>query len=174
LNSPTAKKYPLLVCSPHPTWRFHNQFDENKWLSEIPSAKVRKEGYAYEALWMNPKDAAARGIQNGDLVRVFNDRGQGLFGAYVNERTMPGTVRSPDGGYYDPIEPGNPQSLDKGGCMNFLAPHQYQAGGPDFTSDAPSGAPSPTWSAYLVQVEKYTGPTPVPDSASEVRIKEGI
>jgi anaerobic selenocysteine-containing dehydrogenase len=174
LQAPLAKKYTLLVDSPHPTWRFHNQYDENKWLSEIPSAKVRINGYAYEALWMNPKDAAARGIQNGDLVRVFNDRGQALMGAYVNEKMMPGVVRAPDGGFYDPIEPGNPQSLDKGGCMNYLSPHQYQDGGPDFTTDMPGGAPSPTWSAYLVEVEKYTGPQPVPDSASEVRIKEGI
>ncbi|MGU0160400.1 molybdopterin dinucleotide binding domain-containing protein [Escherichia coli] len=32
---------------------------------------------------INPQDASARGIRNGDVVRVFNARGQVLAGAVV-------------------------------------------------------------------------------------------
>ncbi|MHA6613175.1 molybdopterin dinucleotide binding domain-containing protein [Photobacterium damselae] len=36
-----------------------------------------------EPVYISTKDAAARGIKSGDLVRVFNDRGQVLAGAVV-------------------------------------------------------------------------------------------
>ena len=38
------------------------------------------------------KTAAERGIKNGDIVKVFNERGTVLGGAYVTERMMPGVA----------------------------------------------------------------------------------
>ncbi|MBI3092343.1 MAG: molybdopterin oxidoreductase family protein [Candidatus Tectomicrobia bacterium] len=43
-------------------------------------------------LQLNPVDAAARGIADGDLVRVFNDRGECRLYAQVGERTKPGVA----------------------------------------------------------------------------------
>ena len=43
---------------------------------------------------MNPADAAKRGINDGDIVKVYNDRATVLFAAYVNDRMVPGYVRA--------------------------------------------------------------------------------
>jgi trimethylamine-N-oxide reductase (cytochrome c) len=38
-----------------------------------------------EPCYINPDDAKERGIKDGDVVRVFNDRGQLLAGAVVTD-----------------------------------------------------------------------------------------
>ena len=53
---------------------------------------------------LNTKDAAARGIEDGDLVRAFNDRGEVILAAQITERLAPGTVHSYEScAEYDPI-----------------------------------------------------------------------
>jgi len=44
---------------------------------------------------MDPADAAARGIRDGDMVRVFNDRGGYMLKARVNGKPRPGVVVAP-------------------------------------------------------------------------------
>jgi anaerobic selenocysteine-containing dehydrogenase len=44
---------------------------------------------------MHPADATARGIQDGDLVRVFNDRGGYTLKARVNGKPRAGVVVAP-------------------------------------------------------------------------------
>jgi trimethylamine-N-oxide reductase (cytochrome c) len=61
-----------------------------------------------------------RGIRSGDVVRVFNDRGQILAGALVTDAIRQGVVRVSEGGWYDPAEPGKPGSLDRYGDVNVL------------------------------------------------------
>jgi anaerobic selenocysteine-containing dehydrogenase len=46
-------------------------------------------------LWMHADDARARGIENGDRVRVFNDRGSCLLTAEVDGLVRDGVVRAP-------------------------------------------------------------------------------
>jgi trimethylamine-N-oxide reductase (cytochrome c) len=46
----------------------------------------------YEPLWIHPTTAAERGIVSGDIVKIYNDRGITLGGAYVCERIIPGAV----------------------------------------------------------------------------------
>lgn len=41
-------------------------------------------------VWINPLDAEKRGIKNGDMVRVFNQRGEVRLPAKVTPRIMPG------------------------------------------------------------------------------------
>jgi anaerobic selenocysteine-containing dehydrogenase len=121
LSSERAQRYPLLVVSNHPRWRCHAQCDDISWTREAPTGKVTgPDGYKYEPLWMNPKDAEARGIKSGDVVRIFNERGTVLGGAYVTERIMPGVVYMDHGARYDPIVPGE---LDRGGAINTITPH---------------------------------------------------
>jgi len=115
-----GKKYPLLTVSNHGRWRVHAQLDDITWFREIETCKIKgPDGYFYEPLWMNPKDAAERGIKHGDIIRIYNERGAILGGAYVTERMMPGAVSMDHGARYDPIVPGE---IDRGGAINTLTP----------------------------------------------------
>jgi trimethylamine-N-oxide reductase (cytochrome c) len=115
-----AKSYPLLLVSNHGRWRVHSEHDDITWIREIGTCKVRgADGYQYEPIWIHPSDAAKRDIRNGDVVKVFNERGTILVGAYVTERIMPGVVYVDHGARYDPIVPGE---LDRGGAINCITP----------------------------------------------------
>lgn len=46
---------------------------------------------------MNPLDAKERGIQNGDMIRMFNDRGETQINVKVTPRMMPGVVALGEG-----------------------------------------------------------------------------
>jgi molybdopterin guanine dinucleotide-containing S/N-oxide reductase-like protein len=119
---PRAKKYPLLMMSNHPRWGVHANHEDISWLREIHTCKVRGvDGYQYQPVWINPGDAAARGIRNGDVVKVYNERGIVLAGAYVTERIMPGVVSQDHGAKYDPIVPGE---IDRGGAINAITPRK--------------------------------------------------
>jgi molybdopterin guanine dinucleotide-containing S/N-oxide reductase-like protein len=138
-----AAKYPLLMVSNHPRWRHHVQCDDIPWLREIPTCKVKGEdGYLYEPVWISPADAAARGIGHGDIVKISNDRGTVLGGAYVTERIKPGAVLQHHGARVDLITDG----LDRGGSNNLISP-----GGPQSRNcwgQATTG--------FLVEVEKVS------------------
>jgi hypothetical protein len=91
-----------------------------KWVREAPTCKISgPDGYKYEPVWINPKDAEARGIAYGDVVEIFNERGRVLAGAYVSERIIPGALSIDHGARYDPIVPG---VLDRGGVINTICP----------------------------------------------------
>ncbi len=122
LQHPRAKKYPLLVVSNHPRWRVHANMDDISWFREIVTGKVRgPDGYQYEPVWINPKDASKRGIEDGDVVKVFNERGGVLGGAYLTERVIPGALHIDHGARHDPIVPGE---LDRGGAINVITPRK--------------------------------------------------
>jgi anaerobic selenocysteine-containing dehydrogenase len=115
-----ARKYPFLCLSNHPRWRVHSQHDDMQWLREIQTCKViGPDGYAYQTMWINPKDAEKKGIKTGDVVKAFNERGATLVGAYVTERIMPGVIYVDHGARWDPIVVGE---LDRGGAINTLTP----------------------------------------------------
>jgi molybdopterin guanine dinucleotide-containing S/N-oxide reductase-like protein len=122
LTSARAKKYPLLVTSCHPRWRVHSQCDDMKWCREIETCKIKgPDGYAYQTMWLNPKEAAKRGIKNHDVVEIFNERGSLLAGAMVTERLMPGAVYIDHGARLDPIVVGK---IDRGGDINTITPEK--------------------------------------------------
>jgi trimethylamine-N-oxide reductase (cytochrome c) len=121
LLHPRAKRYPLLLVSNHPRWRFHAQGDDITWFREILTCKIRgPDGYFYEPLWMHPIDAEKRGIKHGDIVRVYNERGIVLCAAYVTERMLPGSVLVHHGARADliSIDP----LIDRGGAINLIVP----------------------------------------------------
>ena len=88
-----TEKFPLQLLIPHSRFSFHTQGDgKQSFLNDIPDHRVKIDGYYYWILRMNPRDAAARGIKNHDLVKVYNDRGAVICAAKVTERIRPGTV----------------------------------------------------------------------------------
>jgi anaerobic dimethyl sulfoxide reductase subunit A len=91
-SNPLFKKYPLVFLSTHTRFRTHSQYVNLPWLKEINNAG---EGY----LEINPVDAKARGIGNGDVVKVFNDRGFMKVKARLTEGIKPGVVNCFQGGW---------------------------------------------------------------------------
>ncbi len=75
------------------------------------------DGYLYEPVWINPVDAEKHGIQSGDVVKLFNDNGWVLGGAYVTERIRPGAIYQDHGARLDPIKAGEG---DRGGANNLI------------------------------------------------------
>jgi trimethylamine-N-oxide reductase (cytochrome c) len=144
LSSERTTKYPLLCMSNHPRWRMHAQGDDITWTREFPTMKVKgPDGYLYEPVWLNPAEAASRGITHGDIVKIFNERGIVLGGAYVTERLTPHVAYMDHGARWDPIIPG---TLDRGGAINTITPHKV-------TSKNATGM---VVSGFLVEVAKVT------------------
>lgn len=114
-----CKKYPLLVTANPARFRVHVQGDDIAWYREIETTKVKSpDGYLYEPVWMAPEDAEARGIRNGDIVKVYNERGIILTGARISQRITPGSVVVAKGSRVDPIAP----HIDRGGAINLISP----------------------------------------------------
>lgn len=112
--SKQAEKHPLLVSSPHSLFRVHSMLYNNLWL---------KDDCYRHAIWLSVADAKARGIKDGDPVRVYNDAGEMVLPAYVTSRAVPGTAYVFHGGWYEPN--GNkselmPEGMDRGGAVNLL------------------------------------------------------
>ncbi|MDP2916819.1 MAG: molybdopterin-dependent oxidoreductase [Dehalococcoidia bacterium] len=144
LSSNRAKVYPLLIVSNHGRWRVHAQCDDIPWTREVFTCKVKGcDGYLYEPVWLHPADAEKRGIKNGDIVKVFNERGAVLGGALVWERVMPGVVSMDHGARVDSIIPGK---LDRGGAIDLITPEGITS--KNCVGEATSG--------FLVEVEKVT------------------
>lgn len=102
-----AKTYPLQLI----TWKGKNRANStqyaNPWLQEVQTQK----------LWINPQDAQKRGIQQGEMIRVHNDRGVCEIPAEVTPRIIPGVVAMQAGAWWQPDERG----VDCGGCPNVLS-----------------------------------------------------
>ena len=103
--------YPLQAIGHHTLHRVHSTHDNNDWLEEAFPQRV----------FINPIDAAERGINDGDEVKVFNDRGATILPCRVTPRIMPGVIDIPQGAWYDPDENG----VDHGGCVNVLTSHKW-------------------------------------------------
>jgi biotin/methionine sulfoxide reductase len=118
-------------------------------LDPSPLSKAQKV-QDREPLWINPADAARRGIGDGDVVRVFNDRGACLAGARVTDLIRPGVVQLATGAWYDPAEPGRLGTLDKHGNPNVLT----------LDKGTSKLAQAPAAHSLLVEVERFDGELP--------------
>ena len=148
-GSDLEEKWPLTMMTPHMRFSYHTQFDnKSAWMDEIPAHRAMKEGYAYWIIRIHPEDADARGIKHGDLVKVHNDRGGVLCVAYVTERMKPTVCMSYQAGAkYDPLEPGKPGSIDRGGCMNLLTPSRMVS----------KNAPGMVSNSVNIEIERWEG-----------------
>lgn len=105
----------LHLLSDQPQRRLHSQLDAG-----IHSLEGKVAGR--EPVYLNPQDAAARGINDGDVVELGNGRGRCLAGAILSPDIMPGVARLATGAWYDPDPDtamdlhGNPNvlTLDRG------------------------------------------------------------
>ncbi|PSM52190.1 molybdopterin-containing oxidoreductase II, DMSO/TMAO/BSO reductase family, catalytic subunit [Campylobacter blaseri] len=131
------------MISVHPTNRLHSQQNNI----------VLRDSYAVanrEPIWINEKDAKAKGIKTGDIVRVFNKRGQVLAGAVVTKDIMQGVVKLDEGAWYDPLNSKEANTICKNGSANVLTIDMP-------TSKLANGNISHT---ALVNIEKYEGKAP--------------
>jgi len=120
-------KYPLMLCSPKSRARTHSIHGNQPLLARVDPDDV----------WMNPADARARGITDGQTVRIFNDRGSTLLPVKVTPRIAQGVVSIKEGAWFTPDADG----IDTEGCANVLAEDR----------SAPCGAT--TYNTNLVEVE---------------------
>jgi len=134
--------HPLHLLSGQPETRLHSQYDNGAFSK---SRKIQGR----EPVLINPEDAAARGIEDGDIVRLFNDRGRCLAGAVVTGDIRPGVLFLWTGAWYDP-DFDDPDHQDRHGNPNVLT-H-------DRRTSSLSQGPAPQ--SALVQIEKVTGPVP--------------
>lgn len=135
---------PLALVTPHPYYRLHSQ---------LAHTSLRQK-YAVndrEPVLIHTEDAKARGIANGDIVRLFNKRGQVLAGAVVTDGIIKGTVALCEGAWYDPLDLGvSEKPLCKNGCPNVLTRDEG-------TSKLAQGNSPNT---CILQVEKFTEQAP--------------
>lgn len=127
-NHTKTIKYSFHLITPHPRWRTHSIFHN------IP---ILRETYEQEVT-LNAQDAKRLGIQMGDSVELWNDRGRVVALAYVTERCMPGVVVLYEGAWMDLDE----QGIDRSGNPDFL------------TLDQPSPAGAFAYNSVLVKLKK--------------------
>jgi biotin/methionine sulfoxide reductase len=143
LGGPRAASFPLHLLANQPPSRLHSQLDGG---ATSQASKVQGR----EPIRMHPTDAAARGLVDGDVVRVFNDRGACLAGVVIDERLRPEVVQLATGAWFDPVDPADPDAMCVHGNPNVLT---EDVG----TSSLARGC---TGAHVLVQVEKFDGPLP--------------
>ncbi len=142
LSSPKAETYPLILQSNHGRWRVHAQCDDITWTREAPTCKVTgPDGYKYEPIWIHTSEAKKRDIKHGEIIKIFNDNGIVLGGAYVTERIRPGVAYIDHGARIDPIILGK---VDRGGAINTISP----------TGTTSKNCVGQATTAYLVEVSK--------------------
>ena len=139
LGCELAKKYPLHLITHQPNRRLHSQLDHSKY-----SAKGKIKGR--EPCRVHPDDAKTRNISEGDLVRIFNDRGSCLSAVQLDAGIRRGVLMIATGAWYDPdwesdincCKHGNPNTL---------------------TADIPTSKPGqgPSAMTCLVEIERAKG-----------------
>lgn len=124
-DAPERSSYPLQLFGFHYKARTHSSYGN----IDILKAACRQE------VWMNPIDAQKRGIANGDMVRVFNGRGELRIPAKVTPRIMPGVTAMGQGAWHEANMAGD--RIDHGSCINTLTsqrPSPLAKGNPQHTN----------------------------------------
>ena len=137
-----AAQYPLHLISNQPRTRLHSQYDH---ACTSRGRKIKDR----ERARMHPADATARGIEDGDVVKVFNDRGACLAGVEISNEIRTSVIELPTGAWYDPrvVDGGE---LEVHGNPNVLTVDKG-------TSSLAQGC---SGHSCLVEVEKYEGVLP--------------
>ncbi|KEA51150.1 dimethyl sulfoxide reductase [Mangrovibacter sp. MFB070] len=124
-DSSERHQWPLQLFGFHYKARTHSSYGN----VDVLQAACRQE------VWINPVDAQQRGIQQGDMVRVFNERGELRIPAKVTPRIMPGVTAMGQGAWHDANMNGD--RIDHGACVNTLTtqrPSPLAKGNPQHTN----------------------------------------
>jgi len=106
-----SERHPLQVIGTHFMPRVHSTFGNVDWNAEAFPQRV----------FINPVDAQARGLEDGQKVRVFNNRGTVILPCRITPRILPGVINIPQGAWWKPDGQGN----DIGGCVNTLTSERW-------------------------------------------------
>ena len=136
-------RWPLHLISNQPKDKLHSQLDHGGFSK---TAKIKGRA----AVTMNPADAETRGLNEGDIVRLFNARGACLGGLEIDSSIRPGVVNMSTGAWYDPEDASAPGSLCKHGNPNVLTRDKG-------TSSLGQG---PSAHTCLIEIERFNGPLP--------------
>ena len=150
-GGPGSNKFPVWMQSCHPDKRLHSQMCESQEYRETYTVQGR------EPVYLSPEDAKSRGIKDGDIVRVFNDRGQLLAGAVISDSFPKGIIRIHEGAWYGPV--GKDGSKEGGAEVGALCSY----GDPNtLTQDIGTSKLAQACAAYTCQVEfeKFRGKVP--------------
>lgn len=142
-ETPCAR-HPLYLVANQPASRLHSQLDFG-----AHSQSTKRQGR--EVCTLHPRAAAARGIAEGDIVRLFNDRGACLAAATLSDAQREDLVQLPTGAWYDPrVDDASGQVLCVHGNPNVL------------TRDTGTSRLAQGCSGQLtvVEVEKFQGALP--------------
>lgn len=82
-DNPLREKFPLVMTTQRSRFRTHTQW------SDVP---VMLELDREPTVWINHVDAEERGIDDGDMVRIFNDRGHVVVRAQYHNGIHPGVL----------------------------------------------------------------------------------
>jgi biotin/methionine sulfoxide reductase len=137
------RKFDLHLISSQPKTKLHSQLDHGK---VSRNAKIKGR----EPVSMCRLEAKKRNLGDGDIVRIYNDRGACLAALVVDDNIMPGVAQMCTGAWYDPLEPGTPGTLCKHGNPNILTPDKG-------TSSLGQG---PIAHTCLVEIVKFDGDPP--------------
>ena len=91
-------KYPLSLITSHAHDKMNSQFSDISIFKEEPF------------IWINPHDAAKRGINENDRVKVYNKRGSLILKAILTEKVTPGIVHTYFG-WWDRVHQANLNKL---------------------------------------------------------------
>ncbi len=106
--------YPLVLLTLESGFRSHSAHFNNPML---------KDDCYRHAVWLSAADASARGINDGDLVRIYSNVGEAILEAYVTNKLLPGVAALGHGGWYAPNSTKtalNPDGIDRGGAPNII------------------------------------------------------
>jgi biotin/methionine sulfoxide reductase len=106
-------RFSLQLIANQPATRLHSQLD-------FGATSLKSKINGREPVRIHPQDAAARGIGDGDIVRLYNDRGACLAGAVLSEALSPGVVQLSTGAWYDPEDPSSEKPMCVHGNPNVL------------------------------------------------------
>jgi biotin/methionine sulfoxide reductase len=112
-GSPAMACFPLQLIANQPATRLHSQLD-------FGATSLASKINGREPVRIHPRDAASRGISDGDIVRLYNDRGACLAGAVLSEALRPGVVQLSTGAWYDPEDSAAAKPLCVHGNPNVL------------------------------------------------------
>lgn len=131
--------HPINLLSPQPANKLHSQFAFSRFCMDDTLD-------GREIVQMNTYDAKARGIGNGDTVRIFNTRGACIAAVRLTGALMPGVATLPTGAWFcvpgwgsnEPEQNGNPNAVTRDIGTSSLAQ-------------------GPTAQSCMVEIERWSG-----------------